>query len=563
MSDQHDTRYEIERAGHERVADRYDSSAGRSWSELRDERRRALSSLATAAAPPLPPEQAAPRSGTTAPRRRRWRLVAALLMAVAVIAGVVLHTLATPSHPSTKRAPSVVSFVPRANSLDCPMDAQWSPDGKYVALLGYVRHCSLTHAQEGGQRMLPQIGPFSDPPSGLVQIYDATTGALVHQFKLDALVSGTVKLPPQMVTYYQDHSLGPAYDTPTLGFAYTHIVWLRGDSRLAVPFVTYVPTAPAPPFTQGESGPPAQPGHFVSGLLLTDTGGLNATVLTREVDPPGGGWDGLTLPMFATEWDLTTQSVVPPSAEMQSTTPESSLAPALRYTWGDASNPLDAGHLHGDTPLSPAVTPTPTGSLVTGAPAGGAGFTLWQPGMLSYETLGSVTAPDLPGAYLWETSFAALSPDGRYLLDSVSCLCQLQPGGVAAGQSEQRIYHLAIVPILPVHDAALGGVLRDLTAAPPDQQVVHLAWSADGTRLALQHEVTDAGAQPPRHVVTIYDTRTGKVLATLQPHSEAGIASDSNADLNVLRWSPDGSRLFLFDMQLGEVTIWGPGALPA
>ena len=531
-----------------------DGGEGRSWAELRDERRRALSQLAAAVAAGEEHRSTPPTSSARRVRGwrrwKRWQVVVGALLVLATVAGIVVHTVATPSRPSVKRLPSLLHFVPGADGLDCPMDAQWSPDGKYVAILGYYHKCNVMFNGAIGDVVTPLDEPTSDPPSGLVCVYDTRTGALVLQVKLDRIVSPAVKVPAATAAFLQSATLA-GQDTPTLSFAYTHLLWLSGGRRLAVTFRTFEPSGPAP------ASSPWEPGTYLDGVVVINRDVAPPVVLTQDA--------GSSPASHMVEWNLEAGKTVAPSRAITSDTPYSSLPPALSYAWDDQGNPTDAGQVNWNAPLGAASASAPASAQV-GNPDGGDSFTLWQQGDLAAYVSPDASARALPPAYFWTTDFAAVSPDSRFLLSRVTYTGQIEVNGKPAGQSEQQWYHLNRFTVLPVHDAGLARVLSNLTdqvTSKDNTASVHVAWRLDGKYLAAQTDTVNGGAHPELHGVSIYDCRTGKLLTTLAPRNQEGSPSSLNNDLNQLRWSPDGTRLFLFDMQLGEVTIWGPGALPS
>ncbi|MGH2503404.1 MAG: hypothetical protein ACRDID_12940, partial [Ktedonobacterales bacterium] len=58
----------------------------------------------------------------------------------------------------------------------------------------------------------------------------------------------------------------------------------------------------------------------------------------------------------------------------------------------------------------------------------------------------------------------------------------------------------------------------------------------------------------------LYDTTTGQMVKQFTP-DWSGLTT-GNASREMVVWSPDGKRLLLQDNVYGEITIWGPGALP-
>src|SRR5262249_9043148 len=86
---------------------------------------------------------------------------------------------------------------------------------------------------------------------------------------------------------------------------------------------------------------------------------------------------------------------------------------------------------------------------------------------------------------------------------------------------------------------------------------VLVAWRPDGRVIAIDAAFAD-------HSVKLYDCATGKLLASLHPLTQtvARNTPHESGETNVLRWSPDGSSLALFDTQFGRVTIWSASPLP-
>ncbi|HET7734635.1 MAG TPA: hypothetical protein VFK52_01550 [Nocardioidaceae bacterium] len=141
---------------------------------------------------------------------------------------------------------------------------------------------------------------------------------------------------------------------------------------------------------------------------------------------------------------------------------------------------------------------------------------------------------------------AVVGPDG--LVADLSC-----PDDFACGSEDSYLYGLARLGpgeaelSIPVADKVVqivghdGSVRRtiDLSAAiPEDQDVVDLAWSPDGTRLAVKAD--------DRHV-WLLDRESGaaQLVYTSTPGTVPAGAREPDAQVSGLGWSPDGSRLGL------------------
>lgn len=90
----------------------------------------------------------------------------------------------------------------------------------------------------------------------------------------------------------------------------------------------------------------------------------------------------------------------------------------------------------------------------------------------------------------------------------------------------------------------------------------NVAWSPDGRRLAVIQGPGLVPATPSAepYRVTIYDCATGRALGQVTPQLAATMTEGDTGTL--LRWSPDSARLLIFNGELGELTIAGPGQLP-
>ena len=86
---------------------------------------------------PTPPRQTARRRG---PARRMVVGLGLGALAVIVALGVVLRLALIPRATTTpaSQRPSSVTITPRGDRLGCPVDIAWSPDGKRIAVLGYM-----------------------------------------------------------------------------------------------------------------------------------------------------------------------------------------------------------------------------------------------------------------------------------------------------------------------------------------------------------------------------------------------------------------------------------------
>lgn len=470
---------------------------------------------------------------------RPWQVGSVLvLVAAAVIAALVGVQHGGHSAPRTS-TPAAVEIVPRQFGFDCPQGAAWSPDGTRVALLGYELQCPVELTQ-GEYDSGPAYAPFDSPTGqllsvghgtaplkGLLVVFDSATGKQRLRVQPDAAIQQMFPIPSSVVQVYASTNA-----RPQLEIHYTHVVWVPNSSTLAVSFTTFVPDGPPP---QDPSSP--WRGTAVYGVVLV---GLNGSmrILTHTVSYPG--------PTPTLEWDLSTGQPVALPPALTSPTTRASLAPALAYAWGPD------GALTAEQPVGASATASiPSSALSTpiGAAGGGSRFTIWQPGRLSYTD----DMPGTPPVATWQPDFAAISPDGRYLLVAASLAGQLDAQGTASLTRDTLT--------LPARDAGL----RAFEAALDEQHAYgttsRLAWRPDGRVLAAQPMDTTNSQAPEKHRVFLYDCQTGAQLAALLPLG-SNLSAVEDEEPPLLAWSPDGTRLLLLDPALGTATIWLSASLP-
>jgi len=493
--------------------------------DARERRLEALHRLAQAAQPAAPAMTTggpasvvtpATRRAARFPRQTLWLGAVLVVLCVAVVAGLILRGLPQSQGRRTSTATppqQIVSIKLKANQLSCPSDVAWSHDGTHVAAVGSTSFGRC-------------------PGTGLVNIYAAATGKLTAQIQDDG-----------DILHAMYGSYPGAGSSPLI--SYRHVLWSRDDRQLAVLFAITFPNAPDAATAPG----------FAGVMLLDIGGGAPARVLLH----PTSGYAP-----YAARWDLSAGSATLASPQVTGSghlnyQVFASLPPAYAYTW-DAS-----GALVPAIPLS-AQLPQPCGYPV-GNPAGDGAISIWQPGQAALW----VSSPDgkgtpvFPGAYTWHTEFASWSPDGRYLLDDTQLQFRTEPIGKTA-PSAAGLSALALerAPVAPVRDRALQAVYAGMTADrfDPATQVVSVAWSPNGRYLAALSDSTVPGAPAGQvaHPVMVYDCASGEPVRTLTP-PPAPTQPVFGAP-GALRWSPDGSRLLLFNYITYSLAIWGQGLLP-
>ena len=452
------------------------------------------------------------------PRRALWLDPALAALAVVMVAGLVARGLSLRTSasglPSAASLPQVLTIHLKPDRLACFADVAWSHDGTRVAVAGSESFGSC-------------------PGAGAVNIYNATTGKLLTQIRNDGDILHTID------------AAFPGTDH-TLLISYRHALWSRDDRQLAVPFGITFPDAP-----NAETAP-----GFAGLVLLDIGGGAPPRVLlhpTRGFVPNVARWD-----LSAGSSTLTSPQIT--GSGYYNHEDLASLPPAYSYTW-DAG-----GALVPAIPLS-AQLPQPCGYPV-GDPAFGGAVSIWQPGEAALSIFGIVgnsSMEVLPGAYTWQTYFASWSPDGRYLLDDMQLLFRTEPiGKTPPSAAGLGALGLERAPVVPIRDHALQSVYASLSTDTfdPAHQHVTLAWSPDGRYLAALPETFFAGQSTGQvsHPVAVYGCASGAAVRTLAP--PPALAQPGFGGPSALRWSPDGSRLLLFDPTTSTLVIWNRDALP-
>lgn len=438
---------------------------------------------------------------------RHWRTILAGLVIVAVV--VVSVLLALPVPPAGPDHPGTVTLSPASARLHCIQDAEWSPDGRRVAVLGYSGGC-------------PLIAQQAVASEGAVGVYDATTGALRARFQPDTAIRATL----ERTAAYIAHPI----------IQYQSLLWRHDGAMLALSFRVSSDDA-------ADQANAANEG-LIEGLFLSAADGSRSAVFTHPL-APGERADGA--------WNLRTGAYL--------AAPTGGALAALSYTWSAA------GALVAKDPLALAGTPPAGVAAAVGLPDGGATFSIWQPAQIVRETEGAASAGTTRSVFVYRTSFASWSPDDVYLAPSLGLSARLQPDG-QPNPDVQTLQALGVsgLPLLPVRDAGLAAALgrQSLLAVDQSNGPMSVAWSPDGRMLAVQLVPADPDAESSEtdHALIVYDCATGKPLTALVPSSMPSGTPTPLAGDTLLRWSSDGTHLLLYDATLGTVTIWGPGKVP-
>src|ERR1051326_5790234 len=443
--------------------------------------------------------------------RRRVRLLTApgLLFLIALIFLLNIHmnipiSFSTSPHngniaqvvaqaPPVEIKPSIVGF-PRKDGFGCVNNIAWSPDSKYIALVGYQKACA-----QGNQVY----------ERGLVAVYDALSGNLIGQLR-----------PDEAVLQAFHRQFPAAHNSPVIHYA--SILWSPDSKALALTFSLGLPLL-------------AGPGKFL-GVALIPAGIGNIEVLLHFQKDS-------SLPV---EWDLQQHEVINNSSLQPFVSAGTAISPTFTYRWG-TNGSLIPSLFRRYRAFRQQFDESQFVGI--GDPDGGRSFTIWQPGMSTLYMQNGGVSTDVPEIYTWNTLFVAWSPDGRYLLDAFFLEGRFQvPGQPLPSQQTLAGLHMQQLPVLRVRDMALQHLLLTLNASSTS---VLASWHPDGYILAsYSYQMGD---------LDLFSCVTGDEIASLLLPTP--FANFVLGGTTIMRWSPDGSRLLLFDPQLGMVMTWQIGRL--
>jgi hypothetical protein len=403
-------------------------------------------------------------------RQRLWRtssIVGLVLLALAIVlpsSRDFAQSLASRFGPQPQPPVHLVQSQDGLVSLDA---VAWAPDSRRVAFIGYSQ----------------EYDPFRSYAPGVVLVYDARSGQRLSRFSPDAPIAhalGVALPPPGAPTPTPSANGFTGYVLPVI--RYDSVTWSPDGLLLAIPFLLVVSR---------------QPSQGYGGLLLVVPDGTAPRVLVlpqTSYSPPYSPLEA------AIEWDLQRGVAVAGPAYVKSDSQQVFwliAEPAVSYHW------TPDGTLARTYTAPPAVggDAFPLGAV--GDPDGGATFTIWQPGRVQYDT-GQYTGPFYqPGAYLWHTNIATWSPDGRFVIPSLSTGGRLAGPGVPQPDAAALTgLQLTGLPVLLAHDAALLWHLAWRT----DWQV---AWRPDGRVLATY----GAGGL---NLLQLLDCASGRQLMSVQ-----------------------------------------------
>ncbi len=390
-----------------------------------------------------------------------------------------------------------VELLPQKNGMACLFDSAWSPDSTYVAFLGYAKDCVY------GSNVYER---------GLLAVYSGLTGKLVQLLSPDSAIFSAL------------HTHFPTIQS-ALDIYYGSVLWSPDQHTIALMFSMGLPSRIL-----------LANGNIV-GVAMVDNRSGHVQVLM-------GTHPNNDLPV---EWDVQKQQEMPAMAIPSLTPPVDTgtgipIISAYAYRWGP-NGALVPEFIRGHYFPLPRSKQGKLQIGHVGNPDGGPYFTIWQPGIGMLNTQDSKGNSNTPGVFTWNTNFAAWSPDQRYLISPVVLQGRLQiPEQTAPSSSTLAKLHLDHLPNFLVRDTALQHLLFTLGSSTVN---ILVAWQPAGLVLAAY----DFGMID----LDMYDCVTGNEVASLTlPES---LRTDL-AGITMLRWSPNGTRLLLFDAQSGSVIIW-------
>jgi len=371
---------------------------------------------------------------------------------------------------------------PPAAAPMCLVDGAWSPTGSQLAVLAYQSGCGA-----------------SGRLAGAVNLYDSAGRARQRQIPLDPLLASAEK------------TLARNVDTDHIELG--QLAWFAGGKRLAVTFML-------PPRSDiGET-------TTQYGIVVFDPTGADPRPLVRfyEVaDLPGSAYP---LPDTGVIWDFVTGQATVLSGALTFEFWNNPLPLAYHYVWLNTDGLVPDTGVGGDQ-----------AALPVGTPQGGASFQFWQSGSLTMLQQAELPYATGDAQALFQTTFAAVSPDGRFVMAPLTMRSPVSPQ--LAGMNPPSPEDRGAPPILLARDAALAEIVRQVpqrakaqSANPPG---IAIAWRPDGAALATLNSGNN-------QQVNLYDCASGRLLRSTSMPAQP---TPFQGTLSGLRWSPDGLHLLL------------------
>lgn len=351
-------------------------------------------------------------------RQKVWR-AGGLALTLALVAVLFGQSLASLAGNAWSRA-----FPPPPGPIaTCLHDAQWSPSGNRLAVLGYTGNCDET----------------MEHLSGVLDIYDGTGQRRIRQIALDTLLEPAEKSLARTVDI--DH------------IALGQVLWLNGEKRLAVTFSL-------PPRT-GSSQTTTE-----FGIITLDPSGANGhpRVQFEEILNRYGTY--YPIPGISLIWDLTTGHTQMIASATQYFY-ENTFPLAYQYEWSEQG-----------------VVADPQNQMSIGNTQGGASFALWQAGWLTGLSPTDAANPGTNGDahVFFQANFAAASPDGRLVMAPIAMQTLVAPH--LTGQTPLQPTNHGELPIVLARDTAFLRILQSIPTNTAAEPIIYIAWRPDGKLVA-------------------------------------------------------------------------------
>ena len=410
--------------------------------------------------------------------QRLWRAFTVIAAVTGVLAALALSGRFDVAALVTRveRPAALVTgpVVAPRDGLSCLREVAWAPDARRLAALGVANTC-----------------PVSRYEPAVVNVYDVAADRLVSRWRPDAAIFAALRLPRPAAG-----QVGPVL--------YQHVLlWSRDGRTLALTFFAEISIEP----------------RILSydGVALLDVAtGRERVLLNRE---GGRGFGQIVL-----EWDVAAGAPAVLPYDLPPAGPLFNLAAAPAYTWGGDGRLVPDAAAAGDARSATAPIGNPNGDAVV---------TQWQPGIVSLVTPAASGTGRPVGVSTWSATFAAWSPDGRYLIDGVTTGGRLELAGrPTPSAATLDALQISRFPVLAPRDVAMTRALEALGAATEAGQTLWLAWRPDGRVLA---------ASPDGDDVTFYETASGRVLGRVRTAAADGL--EGGLPGGAMRWSPDGNWL--------------------
>ncbi len=477
----------------------------------------ALRDLARQSAPATesPPAPLSPLSSPTVTHGdwRRWGASALVIVAAVLVVSTVVGSILQqsgvfqPSQPSPPPlSEGTMSIAPQAN-VYCPSSPAWSPDGKWLAVLGQTNTptgaCSMFDVNSIAQ----VSGGTTNAPSGYaLVVLDSVSGRLLQRISLPDLTSDLLC-----------HHLATCQG---LSFGYQSVSWSPDGRTLAVfcPYTLY--TGYDQPFNPMlfNNNPKYMQRSGALVVVRLENGATSRMVTAQEAPHDAmTNYEIPSSPRFI--WNLATgaatvSNILKPDSDAVGLT--TAYAPA--YKWQP-----DGSIAALDTP----VADTRDVALP------------WRQGTLGVTKHMSDPIRLLSSQWSW-------SPDGAFVTPNLETEAYMNLPGVIPYPTTPGFY------TSPTVDSPSKAMTEVISASRGSGNAVEWAQSWDDALLA-----SDSCAANGDGLLTIRALKSGQTLA----HADYTYPLTSNSlgcagDIGPLVWSPNSMRIASVDQQDDQIILW-------